>query len=134
MSSRAETDRLAGLIGLRGADVISFDPHVDGAHPYLEMADDGLVHWRVRDHGQLLEDRTTRDPDEVLYWAFVAATWQVASDWELRHRAEEADPRVGVWAKQAELLARLDPVWAQRWRRELAARIPHDVDLLPDLG
>ena len=129
----AEIDRLAAVIGLRGPDVIGFDPHIDGGHPYIEIADDGLLHVSVRERGKLLSDQTTRDPDDLLHWSFTSATWSLASDWELHHRDPSQDCRVGIWAKQAELLQRLDPVWAQRWRRELEERQPHDVVLMPEL-
>jgi immunity protein 63 of polymorphic toxin system len=129
----AEIDRLAAVIGLRGADVVGFDTHIDGGHPYIEIADDGLLHVSARERGKLLLDRTTRDPDDLLYWSFEIATRQLASEWELHHRDESQDSRVGWWARQAELLLRLDPVWAQRWRRELEERQPQDVALMPAL-
>jgi hypothetical protein len=128
-----EINRLAGLIGASGYDVVGFNPHVDAGCPYIEIDDDGQLHWIVEERGQELEHRTTRDPDELLYWSFQVTTFSRACNWEARHRDESQDFRVGLWGKQAELLHRLNPAWARRWRRELAARQPGDVCLMPDL-
>jgi hypothetical protein len=128
-----EINRLAGVIGASGYDIVGFNPHVDAGCPYIEIDDDRQLHWIVKERGQELEHRTTRDPDELLYWSFQATTLSLASSWEARHRNESEDFRVGLWRKQAELLHRLNPVWGQRWRRELAARQPGDVGLMPEL-
>ena len=128
-----EIDRLAERIGAGGLSVVGFDPYVDGGAPYIDITPDGELHWIVKERGRLLEHRTTHDPDELLYWSFVLATSTLASTWEARHRDESQDFRVLMWAKQGELLHRLNPVWAQRWRRELAARQPQDIGLLPVL-
>lgn len=129
----AEITRLAEVIGASGAEVVGFDPHVDAGFPYIEVGQDRRLHWIVKERGLLLEERTTSDPDELLYWSFQTTTFSLASCWEARHRDEGQDFRVRLWTKQAELLHRLNPTWAQRWRRELAARQPTDVALMPEL-
>lgn len=128
-----EMIRLAELISVSSRQLVSFNPHVDAGCPYIEIGDDGELNWIIKERGQLLEHRTTRDPDELLYWSFQSTTFDLAVHWEARHRDESKDFRIGLWAKQAELLHRLNPLWAQRWRRELAARQPWDIDLMPDL-
>ncbi len=129
----AEISRLADLIGASGHDVVGFDPHIDAGCPYIEIGTDGQLHWIVKERGQLLEHRTTNDPDELLYWSFHSTTFSMASYWAARHGDKSQDFRVGLWAKQAQLLHRLNPVWAQRWRRELTARQPGEVGLMPSL-
>jgi hypothetical protein len=129
----SEIGRLAELIGASGLDVIGFDPYVDAGCPYIQISDDGQLSWIVKERGQLLEHRSTRDPDELLYWSFEVTTFSLASRWEAGHRDETQDFRIGMWAKQSELLHRLNPRWAERWRRELAARQPQDADLMPDV-
>ena len=81
----------------------------------------------------MLEHRTTDDPEELLYWSFESTTFSLASRWEVHHRDETKDSRVGLWRKQADLLHRLKPAWAHRWRRELARRQPGDAALMPEL-
>lgn len=128
-----EISRLAELIGASSYQLVSFNPYVDAGCPYIEIDEDGQLHWIVKERGQLLEHRTTRDPDELLYWAFQSTTFDLASHWEAQHRDDSKDFRVGLWARQAELLHRLNPLRAQRWRRNLAACQPGDNDLMPDL-
>lgn len=118
----AEINRLATLIDASGCDVVGFDPHIDAAYPFIEVGADGLLHWIVKERGQVLEHRTTDDPEELLYWSFESTTFSLASRWEVRHRDETKDSRVGLWRKQADLLHRLKPTWAHRWRSELARR------------
>jgi hypothetical protein len=129
----AEISRLADLIGASGYDVVGCAPHVDAGYPYIQICDDQQLHWIVKERGEELEHRTTRDADELLYWSFRTTTFSIATNWEARHRDESQDFRVGLWAKQAELLHQLNPLWAQRWRRELAARQPRDIVLMPQL-
>jgi hypothetical protein len=129
----AEIARLAELVHVAGYDVVGFDPHVDAGCPYIEIGDDGQLHWIVKERGQLLEHRTTRDPDELLYWSFQSTTFSIASHWEGQQSEDNQDFRVGLWAKQADLLYKLNPAWAHRWRRELAARQPADIGLMPEL-
>ena len=128
-----EINRLAALIGAHGYDVIGFDPHIDAGYPFIEVAPDRLLHWVVKERGQVLEHRTTTDPDELLYWSFEATTFHLASNWELRHRDPTQDSRVRLWAKQAELLHTLNPAWAHRWHSELAARVPDATALIPTI-
>jgi Immunity protein 63 len=128
-----EIGRLAALIGASGHVVVGFDMRIDAGYPYIEIGAAGQLHWIVKERGLVFDHRTTRDPDELLYWSFETTTFSLASDWEVRHRDESQDFRIGLWAKQAELLHRLNPNWAQRWLRELAARQPADVGLFPEL-
>jgi Immunity protein 63 len=129
----AEIGRLAALISATGKVVVGFDRHIDLGYPYIEIGAAGQLHWIVKERGLVLDRRTTRDPDELLYWSFQTTTFSLASDWEVRHRDESQDFRGGLRAKQAELLHRLNPNWAQRWLRELAARQPADIGLFPEL-
>jgi hypothetical protein len=129
---QAEIARLAAVVGAIGHDVADFNPHVDAGCPYIELGPDAQLRWIVKERGQLVEQRTTRDPDELLYWCFEATTFALGTRWEASHRDETRDPRERLWAKQFEMLNRLNPEWAQRWRRELTARHPGDVGLMPN--
>jgi hypothetical protein len=127
----AEIARLAAVIGAEDHYVVGFDPYVDYGYPYIEIGTGGLLHWIVKERGQVLEHRVTTERDEVLYWSFQSATFSLASTWELHHRDPAQDSRIRLWAKQAELLHALDPAWARRWRDELAQKIPSAVPLMP---
>ena len=102
----AEIARLAGRLG-EGTGV---------ALPAVEVDDDGYhvivqasAHERLRD--------TTTDFDELLYWVFAGLTHQLAFA-QARPR-DGADPRRAAFARQLELLARLDPGMAARRAAEL---------------
>jgi hypothetical protein len=43
----------------------------------------------------------------------------MATDWELRHRDDTQDFRVGLFTKQFELLGKLSPTWVARQKAEL---------------
>lgn len=129
----AEIGRLAAIVDANSHAVVGFDRHIDAGCPYIEIGTSGQLHWIVKERGLVFDHRTTSDPDELLYWSFETTTFSLASNWEVRHRDESQDFRIGLWAKQAELLYRLNPTWAQRWLRELATRQPGDVGLFPEL-
>lgn len=131
----ARLGELAALIGLRPDALPDFRPNGE-ARPFLQVDNDGTLHWRVNEAGRTVEDRTTTEEDELLYWAFRAATATAAADWEAGHREPGADSRRARWARQQDLLVQLDPRWAERWRTELAAELrataaTGDLTLLP---
>lgn len=48
----AEISRLADLIGANGFDVVGFASHVDAGCPYIQIGDDGQLHWIVEERAQ----------------------------------------------------------------------------------
>ncbi|WP_459647501.1 Imm63 family immunity protein [Kitasatospora sp. Ki12] len=126
----------AKLDGVTTGDLAAFS-HQDGAHPYL-FVQDGVIHWVVEERGQVLQHRSTGDLDEALHWVALNATRSMATRWELgqRHRFPEGrDSRIGWLAKQVDLLRRLDPAWAERFRAGIPVQCPgvrlEDVDAHP---
>lgn len=126
-----EIERLANLIDAPKVYVVSFDPHIDMGAPYIQVGPGEELHWIVKERGATFEDRVTRDPDELLFWSFRATTFSMAADWEVRHRMPGQDSRIGLFAKQEELLSRLSKGWVGRWRADLLRRVPDAVNLLP---
>lgn len=118
----ARLRQLAARAELDPALLPDFTPNGE-ARPYLRIDEDGTLRWRVDETGRRLQDRSTRDPDELAYWVFGFVTSGAAADWELSHRVVGEDSRRGRWARQWALLVRLDPSWAARWRRELSAEL-----------
>jgi hypothetical protein len=88
-----------------------FSPQ-DAAVPFVRVTD-GVLHWIVVERGEELQHRETRDVREWLYWVFDAVTWNLASQWELRHRIDYVESRLSIFCKQLELLAKLDDSWAR---------------------
>lgn len=96
----------------------TFDHPTGDGLPCIEIRGDEM-HWVVSERGEEFERRTTRDLDELLYWVFAGITFGMAADWEVRHRNEDEDSRVGLFRKQLELLAQLNDEWVARRKADL---------------
>ena len=130
----AEIARLSATIRLPPQDTPGF-VNCDGARPFLVVEDSGLLRERAFERGRPVLDRTTNDPNELLYWAFAGATFSFAMRLALMHAVGGEQQRVTLWRHQALLLHTLHPSWQERWRKELAQslRNPADRDLIPAL-
>ncbi|WP_441248340.1 Imm63 family immunity protein [Kitasatospora sp. McL0602] len=130
----AEIARLSAVLGLTGSDVPDFVQR-DAAWPFMVVAESGELRYLAVERGQLVHEQVTRDPAELLYWAFSSATYRVASRWVLTHPREGEEQRVTRWKYQATLLHALDPEWAERWRAELIEGLADrdDHQLVPTL-
>ncbi|MEU8927109.1 Imm63 family immunity protein [Kitasatospora sp. NPDC048545] len=130
----AEIARLSAVIGLTGSDVPDFVQR-DGAWPFMVVAEDGALRYLAVERGQLVHEQATRDPAELLYWAFSSATYRLASRWVLKHPRDDEEQRVTRWRRQATLLHAIHPEWAERWRAELIERLSDrdDHQLVPAL-
>lgn len=127
----AELGRLAGLsdrqvpgFGFRG-----------GAYPFIEVGGDGELRYLAHERGRKVLELVTRDPEELLYWAFRDSAFEAAGVWARRHPREGEPFRVTLWRRQFSLLHVLRPAWARRRREELVAslRDPEHVRLVPAL-
>ena len=112
-------------------DLVSFDPKIDDGAPYIEIEPGGAYEWIVKERGHTLDHRATQDVDDILFWSFEAATGSMASRWAAQHPGDHHNFRVGMWARQQDLLQRLDPRWVNRWRQRLIADVPGAEALLP---
>jgi hypothetical protein len=128
---REEVERLGALIDAPTDDLVSFDPRIDMGAAYVLVQPGGPYHWIVKERGQTLAHRTTEDVDDILYWSFEVTTGSIAGRWAAQHPDEQHDFRVGMWAKQQELLHQLNPLWVQRWRDRLIADVAGAAALLP---
>jgi hypothetical protein len=104
----------------------TFDAHRGDATPYIELRGP-VMHYVLSERGQELERRTTTDVDELLYWVAADLTFELACDWEVRHRNDDEDFRIGLFTKQFELLASLSPEWVARRKADLGT-------ILTDIG
>lgn len=91
-------------------------PQHDGS-PHVETQGDELL-FVVTERGSRLEERRTKDPDELLYWLISGVTFSMAVDYELAHRIEHEDCRRQIFAKDLELLGSVNQAWADRKRAE----------------
>ncbi|MFJ8692333.1 Imm63 family immunity protein [Streptomyces roseolilacinus] len=116
----AESGRLAGLSGGR---LPGFEP-CDGAYPFVEIGEDGELRYLAYERGRKVLELVTRDPEELLYWAFRDSTFEAAGAWARRNPHEGEAFRVTLWRRQFSLLHALRPQWARRRREELLASLP----------
>ena len=92
--------------------------NVGAAH--VELAGSHL-YYVVTERGIEFERRHTEDPDTLLYWLMSDLTFQMACDYELKHRKEEEDFRRQLFEKQLELLGRLKKEWRAAKEAELGS-------------
>ncbi|NEA53500.1 hypothetical protein G3I60_04860 [Streptomyces sp. SID13666] len=113
-----EIARLSAAIGLTGWYVPTFDNR-DGACPYIIAGGNGVMSYLALERGVLCFQRSTRDPDELLCWAFDDATADLALDWANKQHLVGEEHLAAKWKRRATLLHAMNPEWANRWRAEL---------------
>lgn len=79
---------------------------------------DGVYQYVVTERGAELERRTAANADEVMYWLAQDASFELACAHEVRHRVANQDCRRLLFAKQVELLASANALWAARRMEE----------------
>lgn len=124
----ADVRAMASRIAVPVCLLPTFGKSQDGGRPHVEVGG-GAYQYVVVERGCELERRRTPDDGTLLYWVFADVTHQMAFDHELRHRVAHQDSRRIAFAMQVELLARLDPAFADRRRREIAkilAKAPYN--------
>jgi hypothetical protein len=108
-----EVDRLAAKIGPAGHVLPTYGRTEDYARPHIELDQRGY-HFVVVERGQELQRVTTDDLDELLYIIFEGVTFNLACDYEVRHRIPHQDCRRLLFQRQIELLSILSARWAER--------------------
>lgn len=90
----------------------------DDGSPHVEVDENGY-HYVATERGSEICRRTTPEKDELLYWMLADVTFWVAVSYEVAHRIENQDFRRMVFAKQLELLSKVNLKWADKRRREI---------------
>ncbi len=114
-----EAQRLRSLLHDKPVEWIDFGIDHDGGSCHVRI--DDRYHWIGMERGQETAHDATDDPDELLYWIVGSNASGTAQAWELRNRHPSDDSRRGWFAKELELLARVNPLWVGRRRAEHAA-------------
>jgi hypothetical protein len=114
----AEIARLSAVLRLTPWETPGF-VRLEGVSPSMSVGPDGELYQRAFERGELLFERTTRDPDELLYWAFEAVTGYLAHLWVRDHPEADRGRTNPRWERQVSLLHALNPRWAERWCAEL---------------
>lgn len=131
---QSEVNRIAALLNARPiqAGVVLKD---DDRNIYID--DDGRYHYDYWERGRQKVDHVG-DIDEALYWFACDIAFDIGGSYAARHRPRDQDPRILMWAKQYEVLNRVNPGWATRCVRETAELLRRwgkhdDVALLPNI-
>jgi len=85
--------------------------------PHVECTN-GEFNYVVTERGNEFERRKTNDPQELLFWLVSDLTWELALEWELRHRIPGEDFRRQLFRKDIELITQINPEWARRKREK----------------
>jgi hypothetical protein len=116
-SVKSKYYRIAKQLGTPSKfDRFALIPQHDGG-PHAECESEELI-FVYTERGKRYGERRTTDPDELLYWFVSDLTWVMACDYEITHRIENEDSRRVLFAKHLELLASIDPAWAERKKIE----------------
>ena len=116
---RALVDKLAGRIDAPAHVLPTYGSTEDGARPHIEC--DNAYHWVVVERGEEIKRRSTHEIHRLLYWIFASATFDMASDFEARHRHPSDDFRRLLFHTQLQLLAKLDERWRVSRKEDLAS-------------
>ena len=109
---KMEVDRLAARVGAPADLLPTYGYSEDGARPHIEVDARGY-HYVVVERGAELSRIATSDFDELLFHVFEHVTFELACQYELKHRVEHQDVRRLLFQRQIELLTMLSPVWAE---------------------
>src|SRR5271170_4076672 len=95
--------------------------HTSPAHdgsPHVETRPDGYD-YVVIERGSEHTRRTTRDPDELVYWLVADVVCDLASRFEVANRKPDEDFRRQLFCTELELRSRIDESWAARRKAEI---------------
>ena len=87
--------------------------HTGAAHAEIV---NGEYHYVITERGSEFKRKVAKNEDELLYWFVSDSVFSVACAWELENRKENEDSRRQLFAKQIELLDKINPKWADRKR------------------
>ncbi len=90
---------------------------IDGT-PFISIIDEEY-HYISMERGQILSEKTTKDINELLYWIMKDIIWQEASYFELKNRKPNQDVRRLFFAKQLELMGKINSLWKLKRQDEI---------------
>ena len=121
-------DHFAKLVSLFPEREFVIVPKTDGdypfpskrnswAAPYIEVQGDEY-HYVASERGSEVMRAKTLEADEINFWISCDYTRWIASRYELQHRLSSEDSRRQWMGLHVQLLARVNPKWAQRVKDE----------------
>lgn len=88
----------------------------DFANPYIELDEKGNYNYVIRERGTEYERKVFKTENDLLFEVFKNITSYLATDFELKNRIENQDPRILIFNKKEELLSLINDDWAKKER------------------
>ena len=107
-------DKLAEKINVPQCHFPTYGYSNDGAQPHIEVDINGQLYYVIVERGEELRRDVALDTDDLLYRIFADITFSMAVDYEVNHRVKEEDFRRQMFAKQEELLGKLNDNWSKK--------------------
>jgi len=111
---KALVDKFAEKINAPERHFPTYGYSNDGAQPHIEVDKNGQLYYVIVERGEELRRDVALDTDDLLYRIFADITFSMAVEYEVNHRVKEEDFRRQLFAKQEELLGKLNDKWRQR--------------------
>ena len=111
LRKRLETElkKIDGDIGL----LPEINNSNDFAKPFIEIDRYGY-NYLCRERGEEIFRKIPFDLDELLYEVFDNVTFELATKWEVKNRKNNEDFRLQLFAKQVDLMTRINKAFGER--------------------
>jgi hypothetical protein len=90
----------------------------DFAKPFIELDEHGY-NYICRERGEEVFRKSLFDIDELVYEVFDQVTFEIAIKWEIQNRKENEDFRLQLFAKQVDLMTKINTDFGQRVNSKL---------------
>jgi hypothetical protein len=110
---KAKFFKIAKQIKAQPKNVFFYETKQDFGYPHIEYINETYC-YVVTEKGEEIQRRFTKNPDELLFWLVTDLTRAEALEYELKHRDISEDFRRKYFLRHLELLAKIEPKWAER--------------------
>lgn len=90
----------------------------DFAKPFIEI-DRSRYNYVCRERGEEIFRKIPFDINELLYEVFDNVTFEMATKWEVKNRKQNEDFRLQLFAKQVDLMTRINKDFGDRLNNKL---------------
>lgn len=97
---------------------VNLKPHHDGS-AHVEDLPSGGYRYVCTERGDEYDEKITDNPQDILYWIYKDATFEIACNWEVVNRVSRQDSRRLIFNKQLELLKIIGNEYALMMEREI---------------
>lgn len=113
-----EVERKGLLIGAPKELLVVYARPIGDGTPHVEIKDREYF-YVSSERGCEIFRKGVSTENELLYLIFKSITWQMASEYELKNRIHNQDPRRVIFSKKLELLRKISSEWADLEEEEI---------------